>query len=152
MQNLTTWPIFLQVTVLLSDKNQFIIQYVTILMIFLHETIPSKWKQGTLLVILHDGLYIYRYTFSIFQYTFIGWVWGGPAAHLYPVHARDTPRDSDILNPELALIPGQFQWFLNLTSVMTWYLLKIFIQKFNKMETNYFSWLLFWFFIYHYVK
>ena len=25
------------------------------------------------------------------QYTFIGWVWGGPAAHVYHVHARDTP-------------------------------------------------------------
>ena len=30
-------------------------------------------------------------TFSIFQYTFIGWVCGGPAAHLYKVYARDSP-------------------------------------------------------------
>ena len=29
--------------------------------------------------------------FSIFQYTFIGWVWGGQAAHLYQVRVRDTP-------------------------------------------------------------
>ena len=58
---------------------------------FLHQTTQFKWKQGTFLVILHDGIYIYRYTFSIFQYTFIGWVWGGPAAHLYQVHAWDTP-------------------------------------------------------------
>ena len=91
MLNLTAWPISLQVILLLSDKNQFIIQFLTVLMIFLHETIPSKWKQGTFLVILHDGLSIYRYTFLIIQYTFMGWVWGGPAAHLYQLHARDTP-------------------------------------------------------------
>ena len=64
---------------LLFDKNQLMIQYLTVL------------KQGTFFVILHDGLYIYRYTFSIFQYTFIGWVWGGPAAHLYQVYVLDPP-------------------------------------------------------------
>ena len=58
---------------------------------FLHQTTQFKWKQGTFFVILHDDIYIYRYTFSIFQYTFMGWVWGGPAAHLYQVHAWDTP-------------------------------------------------------------
>ena len=58
---------------------------------FPHETISSKWKEGTCLAIFHNGLYIHRYTFSIFQYTFIGWVWGGPAAHLYQLHAREPP-------------------------------------------------------------
>ena len=61
---------------------------------FLHQTTQFKWKQGTFLVILHDGIYIYRYTFSIFQYTFIGWVRRGPAANLYQVHAWDTPPGS----------------------------------------------------------
>ena len=59
---------------------------------FLHGTIPSKLKQGTFLAILHDGLYIYRYTFCIFQYK--GWMWRGPAAHQYQLHARDIPRGS----------------------------------------------------------
>ena len=71
MLRLTTGPLSLQVILLFSDNNQFKIQYLTVLMTFLHKTTPSKWKQGTLLVILHDGLYIFRYTFSIFQYTFI---------------------------------------------------------------------------------
>ena len=66
---------------------------------FLHQTTQFKWKQGTFLVILHDGIYIYRYTFSIFQYTFIGWVWGGSAAHLYQVHAWDTPRGHQAVKP-----------------------------------------------------
>ena len=50
----------------------------------MHETTPSKWKQG----IFHDGFYIYKYTcaFSIVQYTCIGMVRGGPAAHLYQIH------------------------------------------------------------------
>ena len=90
MLNLTTWPISLQVIFLLSDKNQFINQFLTLLMIFLHGTIQSKWKQGTFLVILHDVLHIYRYICPIIHYTFIGWVWGGPAAHLYQLNARDT--------------------------------------------------------------
>ena len=51
--------------------------------------LQSKWKQWTPLVILYDGLYIYRYIFSIFQHTFIGWVWGDPAVHLYQNNARD---------------------------------------------------------------
>ena len=55
-------------------------------MIFLNETNPSKWQQGTLLVIFYNGIYIYRYTFTILQYTFIGRVCGGPAAHLYQIY------------------------------------------------------------------
>ena len=31
----------------------------------------------------------------MFRYTFIGWVWGGPAAPLYQVYARDTPPPRD---------------------------------------------------------
>ena len=42
-------------------------------------------------VFFYNGIYIYRYTFSILQYTFIGWVCGGPAAHLYQVYVGDTP-------------------------------------------------------------
>ena len=52
---------------------------------------PTKWKQGTFVVVFHDSVYIYRYTFSMFQYTFIGWVWECPAAHLHQVYVRDTP-------------------------------------------------------------
>ena len=58
---------------------------------FINETTPSKWQQGTLLFIFYNGIYIYRYTFSILQYTCIGWDCGGPAAHLYQVYVRDTP-------------------------------------------------------------
>ena len=90
MQSLTTWPLSLQVILLLPDKNQFIIQHLTVLMIFCIKQ-QFKWKQGTFLVYLHDGIYIYRYTFSIFQYTFIGWVWRGPAAHLYQVMPEIPP-------------------------------------------------------------
>ena len=38
---------------------------------------------------LHDGLYIYRYTYTLstFQYTLIWWVGRVPPAHLYQVHA-----------------------------------------------------------------
>ena len=86
MLNLTTWPLSLQVIMLLSDKNQFVFQYLTLLMVFCMQLFNEPP-----FVILCDGLYIYRYNFSIFQYTFIGWVWGGAAAHLYQVHARDTP-------------------------------------------------------------
>ena len=39
-------------------------------------------NKETFVDVLHDGVYIYRYTSSIFQYTFIGWIWGCPAAHL----------------------------------------------------------------------
>ena len=67
------------------------LQYLILFDWFLHENTPTKWKQGTFFVVFHDSVYIYRYTFSIFQYTFIGWVWGGPAAHLHQVHVRDTP-------------------------------------------------------------
>ena len=59
-------------------------------MIFLHETIPSKWKQGTFLVILHDGLYIYGYTFLIIQYTFMGCPGGGGVTP-YILYGTDVP-------------------------------------------------------------
>ena len=81
----------LQVILLLSVRNQSIIHYLIKLMIFPNETNPSKRQQGTLLVIFYNGIYIYRYTLTILQYTFIGWVCGGPAAHLYQVYVRDTP-------------------------------------------------------------
>ena len=84
---LTTWPLSLHDIFLFSDKNSVYNPICDCIGDFLHETTPSKWKQGTLLFISHDGLYIYGYTFSIFQYTFIGW--GGPAAHMYQVHAQD---------------------------------------------------------------
>ena len=46
--------------------------------------------RNTRLVIFYNGIYIYRYTFTIRQYTFIGWVYGGREAHLYQVYVRDT--------------------------------------------------------------
>ena len=58
----------------------------------------SKWEQGTFVVIHHDGLYIYRYTFLMVQYTFIGWVWEASAAHLYEVHVWDTPWEYHFLH------------------------------------------------------
>ena len=88
---LTTWPFSFHVIWLFSDKNQFIMQYLATLVIFCMKKTPFKWEQGTFVVIYHDGLYIYRYTFPMVQYTFIGWVWTAPAAHMYEVHVRDTP-------------------------------------------------------------
>ena len=82
------WPLSFQV-ILFSDRNP-IFDYISD---FLHENTPSKWEQRAFIVILHDGLYIYRYTFSMVQYTFIGWVWEAPATHLYQIHGRDTPED-----------------------------------------------------------
>ena len=92
MLSLTTWHLSLQVILLFFDRNQFITHYLIKLMIFLTEINPSKWQQGTLLVIFYNGMYIYRYTFTILQYTFIGWVCRGPAAHLYQVYVRDNSR------------------------------------------------------------
>ena len=81
VQSLTTWPVSLR-DILLSGYKSVYNPKVDCTDDFLHQTTQFKWKQGTFLVILHDGIYIYRYTFPIFQYTFIGWVWGGLAAHL----------------------------------------------------------------------
>ena len=74
-----------------------------------HTHTQFKWQQGTLLVIFYNGtcIYIYRYTFTICQYTFIGWVCGGPAAHLYQVYVRDTPRERiDTPSPGVLLFLG----------------------------------------------
>ena len=96
MLRLTNWPLSLQVILLFSDKKQksvyehIIHILIYVLMIFCMKLLHLKWKQGTIFIILHDGLYIYMYTFSIFQYTFIGRVWWGPVAYMYQVHAWDT--------------------------------------------------------------
>ena len=89
--SLTTWPLSLQVILLLSDRNQFYHPLFDWIDDFLNEPTPSKWQQGSLFVIFYNGIYIYRYTFSILQYTFIGWYCGGPAAHLHQVYVWDTP-------------------------------------------------------------
>ena len=59
------------------------------------------------MLILHEGLYIYRYTFFMFQYTFIGSVWGGPAAHLCQVHVQVTTPHS--LPNGLHVFPGNME-------------------------------------------
>ena len=40
----------------------------------------------------------------MFQYTFIGWVWEGPAAHLHQVYVRDTPPDISLLGCFILLL------------------------------------------------
>ena len=94
MLSLTTWPLSLQVILLLSDRSQFYHPLFDWIDDFLNEPTQSKWQKGSLFVIFYNGIYIYRYTFSILQYTFIGWDCGGPAAHLYQVYVWDTPPGS----------------------------------------------------------
>ena len=90
--NLIIWPfsLSLHLIMLLSDKNQFRIQYLTVLLIFCLKLFHLNGNKEHFLL-SSMMFYTWKGILSIFQYTFIGWVWGGPVAHLYQLHAWIPP-------------------------------------------------------------
>ena len=75
-----------------SNRNQFIIQYLTLLMISCMKILrPDGNKEHMLL----SSMMVYTFIGVLFScssihFNFIGWVWEVPVAYLYQVHAGDT--------------------------------------------------------------
>ena len=94
MLSLTTWPLSLQVILLLSDKNQFIIQHLTVLMIFCIKQLYLNGNKEHFLLS------------SMMVYTFIGILFFHIPVYIYRVGLK-RPSGTPVPSSFLRYFPGE---------------------------------------------